>query len=230
VFVRSGGSWTQQAKLTASDAAAFDRFGLSVSVSGDTAVVGAHGDDDGGIDSGSAYVFALLADEGEPCATDGACASGLCVDGFCCNDACDGACEQCDASGDEGTCTPLGADTECRASAGECDAAESCDGTSGDCPADAGEQDGTACSDGVCEDGSCEPEGSGGSGATPSSGGGGQGGSGGSAPPQQDGGCGCRIVGQQDDDAAGWLLLLAVGLAAGRRRDDPHFSGGRSAR
>src|SRR5262245_38472503 len=59
VFVRSGTSWSQQAKLTASDAAAFDTFGLSVAVSGDTAVVGAISDDtDAGPDAGSAYVFA----------------------------------------------------------------------------------------------------------------------------------------------------------------------------
>jgi len=58
VFVRSGGVWTQQAKLTASDAALADRFGISVSISGDTAVVGAHYDDHaGGSDAGSAYVF-----------------------------------------------------------------------------------------------------------------------------------------------------------------------------
>jgi len=48
---------TEEAKLTASDAAAYDEFGRSVSVSGDTAVVGARGDDDGGSYSGSAYVF-----------------------------------------------------------------------------------------------------------------------------------------------------------------------------
>ncbi len=57
VFVRSGVSWSEQAKLTASDAAASDYFGYSVAVSGDTAVVGAYFDDDGGLDSGSAYVF-----------------------------------------------------------------------------------------------------------------------------------------------------------------------------
>ena len=45
VFVRSGTIWNQQAKLTASDAAAGDFFGYSVSVSGDTAVVGAYGKD-----------------------------------------------------------------------------------------------------------------------------------------------------------------------------------------
>ena len=43
VFVRSGGAWTQQQELTASDGAASDRFGYSVSVSGDTAVIGAVG-------------------------------------------------------------------------------------------------------------------------------------------------------------------------------------------
>ena len=48
---------TEEAKLTASDAAAYDEFGRSVLVSGDTAVVGARGDDDGGSYSGSAYVF-----------------------------------------------------------------------------------------------------------------------------------------------------------------------------
>ena len=47
VFVRSGTTWSQQAKLTASDAAAGDQFGYEVAVSGDTAVVGANGDDDG---------------------------------------------------------------------------------------------------------------------------------------------------------------------------------------
>ncbi|HEX9696581.1 MAG TPA: Ig-like domain-containing protein, partial [Actinomycetota bacterium] len=57
VFSRSGSTWTQQAKLTATDAAAFDDFGVSVSVSGDTAVVGSVFDDDAGPDSGSAYVF-----------------------------------------------------------------------------------------------------------------------------------------------------------------------------
>ena len=57
VFTRSGGVWSQQAKLTASDPGAFDWFGISVAVSGDTAVIGARWDNDGGIDSGSAYVF-----------------------------------------------------------------------------------------------------------------------------------------------------------------------------
>jgi hypothetical protein len=57
VFVRSGTAWSQQQKLTASDAAAGDAFGCSVSVSGDTAVVGAYGADTAFTDAGSAYVF-----------------------------------------------------------------------------------------------------------------------------------------------------------------------------
>ena len=40
--------WFQQAQLTASDGAANDEFGISVAVSGDTAVVGAPGDDTAG--------------------------------------------------------------------------------------------------------------------------------------------------------------------------------------
>jgi hypothetical protein len=57
VFQRSGMTWSEQAKLTASDAAAGDYFGGSVSISGDTVVVGARFDDDAGSNSGSAYVF-----------------------------------------------------------------------------------------------------------------------------------------------------------------------------
>ncbi len=58
VFTRSGTFWTQQAKLTASDGAVGDRFGYSVAVSGQTAIIGAQGDDTGGgSNAGSAYVF-----------------------------------------------------------------------------------------------------------------------------------------------------------------------------
>jgi len=63
IFVRSGdGIWTQQAKLTAADGAGGDRFGTSVSISGDTAIIGASEDDDKSEDSGSAYVFVRAAD------------------------------------------------------------------------------------------------------------------------------------------------------------------------
>ncbi len=69
VFVRSGGTWTQQAYLKASNTGAGDLFGASVAISGDTVVVGAYGEDsaatgvngnqasNAATDSGAAYVF-----------------------------------------------------------------------------------------------------------------------------------------------------------------------------
>ncbi len=68
VFVRSGGVWSQQAYLKASQVTAGDLFGSSVAVSGDIAVVGAYREDSNtsginstpnewGFDSGAAYVF-----------------------------------------------------------------------------------------------------------------------------------------------------------------------------
>lgn len=58
VFTQTGGVWTEQAKLTASDAAGGDRFGVAVSIYGDTVLIGANGDDTtGGTNTGSAYVF-----------------------------------------------------------------------------------------------------------------------------------------------------------------------------
>jgi hypothetical protein len=58
VFTRSGTTWTQQAQLTAIGGATGDQFGVTVAISGDTAVVGASADDVGpNADQGSAYVF-----------------------------------------------------------------------------------------------------------------------------------------------------------------------------
>ena len=66
VYVRTGTTWTQQAFLKASNANGFDNFGWSVSLSGDTLVVGASGEDSsagGGeadnsaLSAGAAYVF-----------------------------------------------------------------------------------------------------------------------------------------------------------------------------
>ncbi len=50
VFTRTGGVWTQQAELTASDAAADQWFGAAVAMTDDTAVIGASF-------GNSAYVF-----------------------------------------------------------------------------------------------------------------------------------------------------------------------------
>ena len=52
-----GSGWSQVSKLTSDDGAESDYFGWSVSIDGDTMVIGAHQDDDMGGSSGSAYVF-----------------------------------------------------------------------------------------------------------------------------------------------------------------------------
>jgi len=58
VFVGSSGVWAQQQELTAADAAAADEFGHSVSLSGDTALVGAwHKTVAAQATAGAAYVF-----------------------------------------------------------------------------------------------------------------------------------------------------------------------------
>ncbi|MFO1541176.1 MAG: hypothetical protein ACKOTZ_12170, partial [Chloroflexota bacterium] len=70
VFVRSGGTWTRQAYLKASNTGAGDRFGIAVAIDGDTIVVGARsedssatgvdgdGTDDSASSAGAVYVFA----------------------------------------------------------------------------------------------------------------------------------------------------------------------------
>jgi hypothetical protein len=58
VFTRTGTTWTQQAKLAAPDARAYDSFGRSVAVAGDTLAVGSPGISGDGIGSpGSVYLF-----------------------------------------------------------------------------------------------------------------------------------------------------------------------------
>jgi hypothetical protein len=57
VFECDGSVWTETAKLTASDGAGGDGFGIAVALDGDTLLVGAPRDDDRGSSSGAAYVF-----------------------------------------------------------------------------------------------------------------------------------------------------------------------------
>jgi hypothetical protein len=58
IFTRSGNIWAMQAQLFAADGTAFDIFGYSVSISGETAIVGAPGDDViVNTHQGSAYIF-----------------------------------------------------------------------------------------------------------------------------------------------------------------------------
>ncbi len=56
-YVFDASSGQQLVKLLAADGASLDWFGISVSISGSLAIVGAALDDDNGLDSGSAYVF-----------------------------------------------------------------------------------------------------------------------------------------------------------------------------
>jgi hypothetical protein len=88
-------------------------------------------DDDTGTETGT---------EAIPCDEDDAeelCGDPeLCVDGYCCDSTCLGGCNACDLAGLEGTCSPMAADTVCRAAAGICDAAEVCDGEGAQCPED----------------------------------------------------------------------------------------------
>lgn len=60
VFVRSGGIWTEQAQLFASDAAKHDLFGKSVAIDGDTIAVGA---DNAMMGQGAVYVFVRNGDQ-----------------------------------------------------------------------------------------------------------------------------------------------------------------------
>jgi hypothetical protein len=73
VFTRAAGAWTQQAYLKASNTDSLDNFGLAVSVSGDTIVVGAPGEDssstgvnghqnsEAASSAGAAYIFTRTA-------------------------------------------------------------------------------------------------------------------------------------------------------------------------
>ncbi len=72
VFTFDGTTWTQQAKLFASDPEQTAIFGISLSLLGNTALIGAQGDDGG---QGSAYVFTFdgtsWSQQGKLTATDG---------------------------------------------------------------------------------------------------------------------------------------------------------------
>ena len=56
IFLRTGSQWTQQAKLIPPNGASFARFGWSVAISGDVAVIGAPF---GGDQRGVAYIYAF---------------------------------------------------------------------------------------------------------------------------------------------------------------------------
>ncbi|GAB4368273.1 MAG: hypothetical protein Kow0042_09350 [Calditrichia bacterium] len=57
IFKKDGGNWTEEKILTASDADMEKRFGSSVAIEDQLAVVGSSKDDENGNESGSGYVF-----------------------------------------------------------------------------------------------------------------------------------------------------------------------------
>ncbi len=94
------------------------------------------------------------------CISDSECGSGHCVDAVCCDRPCGGGalddCQACAVSAGaaaDGTCGPVSRGTVCRATAGPCDATESCDGLDVACPADLVAVNGTGCraSRGPCD-------------------------------------------------------------------------------
>jgi MYXO-CTERM domain-containing protein len=82
VFVQSGSDWTQMAEITASDAAVDAYFGRSVSVSGDTAIVGAPYPTAVNEANGAAYIFALAQDNSWPQQAKLTASDGNILDGF----------------------------------------------------------------------------------------------------------------------------------------------------
>jgi hypothetical protein len=54
----SNGTWSEVQKITASDAASGDAFGISVSISNNKAIIGSYKDDNGS-NSGAAYIFEI---------------------------------------------------------------------------------------------------------------------------------------------------------------------------
>jgi FG-GAP repeat protein len=57
VYTREGSTWSLEAKLLAFDREAFDRYGRSIAIDGDTVVVGASTTSTNGPNSGTAYVY-----------------------------------------------------------------------------------------------------------------------------------------------------------------------------
>lgn len=66
LFERQGGSWSLQTRLAASDQAAGDEFGFSVSTYGGQALVGAYAHDVNGTDSGAAYFYSFSSSGARP--------------------------------------------------------------------------------------------------------------------------------------------------------------------
>ena len=89
---------------------------------------------------------------GNPCSSDGQCATGNCKDGVCCDTPCGGACKACNLAGSAGTCAdiPSGQDPASECQSGACNGAGACELDNGQSCAN-----GAACLSGHCADGVC---------------------------------------------------------------------------
>jgi hypothetical protein len=158
VLVRANTTWSQPQRVEAGDGAANDNFGQSVSMSGDTALVGAPlcpgPPPYGNPQEGAAYAYRLAGAGGAKCAAGTECLSGFCASGVCCDTACGGACDSCsiaEGASVDGKCAPVP-----RGYAGSPVCAPlACNGTSASCAACTADQDCTAgaycASDGTCQ-------------------------------------------------------------------------------
>jgi hypothetical protein len=116
----------------------------------------------GTCDSADGVCSNPIAPDGTAC-TNGTCQSGICETSIC-GDSVVGGTEACDegaANGTAGSCCSATCQfktggTECRASAGQCDVAETCTGSSGACPVNGFAPDTMTCvgtsNGGVCDD------------------------------------------------------------------------------
>ena len=94
MFRFNGASWAEEQKLTASDAADDNFFGVSVSLSEDRALVGARGADcaSGAEHCGAAYMFAhVIVPTGACC--DVVNPDPIALEGFCTNGVMSAACQ-----------------------------------------------------------------------------------------------------------------------------------------
>jgi hypothetical protein len=57
IFHYNGTNWVEMQKITANDGTSWNKFGQSVAIFGDTAIIGAYGDNEKGESAGAAYIF-----------------------------------------------------------------------------------------------------------------------------------------------------------------------------